>query len=54
MSEYDIECLSCGWMGNPRECVCSKEDYESDKPRDEIQFNLCPHCGAVGNFEEET
>lgn len=54
LSEHDIECLSCGWMCDPGECVCSKEDHESDKPTDDIQFNVCPQCGAVGDFEEET
>ena len=48
----EIECLSCGWSGDPGECVCSDADDKSDKLASEISFNLCPQCGAVDNFED--
>lgn len=39
-----LECPKCNWIGEPERCVCSDEDAVSDKPVNEIKFNLCPRC----------
>lgn len=52
IEEMEIECLSCGWIGGPGECVCSEEDHKSEKKPNEILFNCCPQCGKAGQFED--
>jgi DNA-directed RNA polymerase subunit RPC12/RpoP len=45
-NEEGVECLYCGWIGRWEELVCSEEDYHSDKPNSEIEFDRCPNCGS--------
>lgn len=53
MNEDLIECVECGWQGDPSELVCSDKDGDDiDKPIEKISFNICPECGAVDCFEE--
>ena len=51
MNDYELECMECGWMGLYQELHCSEEDSKSDKPTEQIKFNLCPDCGGT-EFEE--
>lgn len=52
MSDYEIECIECGWSGRREELLCSDEDFESDKDSSQIKFNICPDCGEVDCFED--
>jgi len=52
MSDYEIECIDCGWSGTAQELVCDDEDWESDKHSDNIKFNICPDCGHRDCFED--
>lgn len=54
MSEIEMECDECGWLGYVAELVCSEEDGNaSDKPLDEIKFNRCPNCGSLEVYDVE-
>lgn len=55
MSEYEIECEECNWMGDVSHLVCSDEDAASDKELSEIKFNRCPECGStdIVDIDEE-
>jgi len=48
----EIRCLKCGWEGDSRELICNREDSKSNKPTNEIKFNICPQCDTVDNFED--
>ena len=50
-----IECQTCGWVGDPDECVCSDEDAASTKPTAKIAFDLCPDCKSddLENLDDE-
>jgi hypothetical protein len=52
MSDYEIECIECGWSGRREELHCSDEDDNSEKKVDDIAFNCCPDCGEKDCFED--
>ena len=47
----EIECTACGWQGAGSELQCSEEDFASDKPTSDINFDRCPNCGGT-DFED--
>jgi NMD protein affecting ribosome stability and mRNA decay len=48
----EIECTECGWTGDVSDLLCSDEDFRSTKSILQIDFNICPECGAVSGSED--
>ena len=47
----EVRCQDCSWEGAINELVCSDEDFKSDKPSRECNFNRCPRCNSL-NIED--
>lgn len=45
MSEDDLMCIHCGWIGHRQELVCTEDDGDN--------FIYCPDCKESDGLESE-